>query len=123
MTDPWETGPEDYTDSEYADIATVQMTRANWTWLLLALLYDLNDMLTDRDESVIPSEQEELHATAVEVIRKILPTIQLAAVPGSDGGLAKIVVRRSGIVIPEPMEDMAKHQVVIFERKDVCGNS
>lgn len=112
----------------------VFMTRNNWSVVYYAVINDLMNLITDRDEELDLDEKQEMHNELISIIRKVLPVLFYAVeTPGEEDTevteenkmLLKEICRKAGIVIPEHFEDMAKKLVnntMTINKENVCGN-
>ena len=101
------------------DIASVGMTRRNWTGIAATLIEYIDNMLDERN-TTFGEEAEELEQSIRDYLQKMLPVIYYAADKSEFPEIVeeyKNIQKRAGLVVPENIEDIAK-EVVIFIPRD-----
>lgn len=98
------------------DIATVSMTRRNWTALTAILITSIDELLDQRN-STFGEDSEDLEQSIRDHLQKMLPLLHYAADKSEFPEIIeayKNIQKRAELVVPENIEDMAK-ELVIFD--------
>ena len=102
------------------DIATVSMTRRNWTHLTAIFIRHINDLIDERD-TTFGQDREELEQAIRDEVQKMLPTIFFAADKSEFPEIReayKNIQKLAGLVVPENIEDMIKKHAVSIHPAD-----